>query len=87
MSRDDLEQLRQIIREEVRPIIEGEAEVLQKLDQRLGRIEENQKTMIGTLSELRDAYREQQTKLLNHERRIDRLERGDQNYFLNLQVH
>jgi len=66
------------------------AEVLQRIDERLARMEtnqarmeknqarmeKNQETMIGTLNELSDAYREQQVQLRDHENRIDRLERG-----------
>ncbi len=58
------------------------AEMLQEINTRLGRIEENQKTMLDTLNEFRDAYREQQVQLLDHERRIDRLERGGQDYLV-----
>lgn len=72
MTKDDLEQLRQIIREEVHDHI----------DQRLGRIEKNQETMIGTLSELSDAFKEQQEQLRNHERRIGELERGNREYLM-----
>ena len=47
-----------------------------KLEQ-LDRVEKNQQTMIGTLNELLDAYREQQSQLTDHEARIDKLERGN----------
>ena len=47
--------------------------VLEQLD----RMEKNQQTMIGTLNELLDAYREQQSQLIDHEARIDKLERGN----------
>ena len=63
------------------------AQTLTKIEKRLARMEENQKTMIGTLSELSDAYREQQTQLMNHERRIDRLERGGWDYYMDIQAH
>ena len=77
MTRDDLEQIRQLIREEVHD----------RIDQRLRRIEKNQETMIGTLGELSDAYREQQEQLRNHERRIDELERGGRDYLMDLWIH
>ena len=50
--------------------------VEKKLEQ-LDRMEKNQQTMIGTLNELLDAYREQQSQLTDHEARIDKLERGN----------
>ncbi len=50
--------------------------VEKKLEQ-LDRVEKNQQTMIGTLNELLDAYREQQSQLIDHEARIDKLERGN----------
>ncbi len=77
MTSDELEQVRQIIREEVHD----------RIDQRLGRIERNQETMIGTLSELSDAYKELRAQLRNHERRIDELERGSRYYLMDLSIH
>ena len=77
MTSDELEQVRQIIREEVHD----------RIDQRLGRIERNQETMIGTLSELSDAYKELRAQLRNHERRIDELEQGSRYYLMDLSIH
>ena len=50
---------------------------MEKKLERLDRMEKNQQTMIGTLNELLDAYREQQSQLTDHEARIDKLERGN----------
>ncbi|MDE2750515.1 MAG: hypothetical protein OXI34_16285 [Chloroflexota bacterium] len=47
-----------------------------RMEANQARLEKNQETMIGTLNELSDAYREQQVQLRDHENRIDRLERG-----------
>ena len=50
---------------------------MEKKFEQLDRMEKNQQTMIGTLNELLDAYREQQSQLTDHEARIDKLERGN----------
>ena len=84
MSENDLQQIRAIIQAEVLGKI---GQHFDRIDQRLGRIEKNQETMIGTLNELSDAFREQQVQLRDHEVRIDKLERGDQNYLVGLRVH
>ena len=62
------------------------AQTLIKIEKRLGRIENNQEIMIDTLGEQSDAYREQQTQLQHHEGRIDKLERGSQDYYEKLQL-
>ncbi|MDE2775687.1 MAG: hypothetical protein OXI77_07095 [Chloroflexota bacterium] len=46
------------------------AAIIEQLD----RMEINQQTMIGTLNELLDAYRERQSQLAYHEAQIDKLD-------------
>ncbi len=60
--------------------VESKLEQLDRVEsklEQLDRVEKNQQTMIGTLNELLDAYREQQSQLTDHEARIDKLERGN----------
>ena len=66
---------------------ENVTQTLVEINKRLARIEKNQETMIGTLSEFSDAYRAQETQLSNHEGRIDKLERGSRDYYLDMGVH
>lgn len=63
------------------------AVTLQEINSRLARIEKNQQTMMGTLNGFSDAYREQQLELRDHERRIDKLERGGPDYYMDLRLH
>ncbi|MCY3864489.1 MAG: hypothetical protein OXG68_03540 [Chloroflexi bacterium] len=63
-------------RDELVAVLEQLDRMEKKLEQ-LDRMEKNQQTMIGTLNELLDAYREQQSQLTDHEARMDKLERGN----------
>ncbi len=63
------------------------ANILQEINKRLDRMEQNQGTMIGTLNGFSDAYKEQQVQLRDHERRIDKLERGGPDYFMDVRLH
>ena len=60
---------------------------LEQIETRLTRMERNQDTMIGTHSEFSKAYREQQGQIRDHENRIEKLERGDQNYYIDFPLH
>ena len=76
-----------VTRDNLADVLEKIGQRFDIMDQQLGRIEKNQESMIVSLSELSDAYREQQAQLRDHESRIDRLERGGWNYYMDIHAH
>ncbi len=60
---------------------------LEPIKGQLDRMENLLKEISGTLSQHTDAYNEHDAQLRDHANRIDKLERGNQNYFMDYPLH